>query len=225
MVLDGDDLVEPYLLYSNSHDDSQAIDIRITTIRVVCRNTLSFALGRDPIGHVFHRAHREDPAALEEHARRFFAAIRARLDGIARSLRELAGAPVDDVAFQHFVQHVLPDPPFLAAAVESPSVAKAYDTRLENLALARAAIERIRTEGIPQLSIPPEPPTWWGAVNAVTAWADHLQPVGGDRYAHALFGGGDRFKSDVFEGAMGFAAGRVVSIENARRSGVDPRRA
>jgi hypothetical protein len=98
---------------------------------------------------------------------------------------------------------------------ENPPAAKAYETRLGNLTLARAEIERIRIEGISRLSIPPEPETWWGAVNAVTAWADHLQPLRGHRYAHALFGSGDRFKTRVFEVATACADRRLVSIEHA----------
>ena len=40
----GEDVLETYLLFTNSHDGSVAIDIRLTTVRVVCQNTLSLAL-------------------------------------------------------------------------------------------------------------------------------------------------------------------------------------
>jgi phage/plasmid-like protein (TIGR03299 family) len=36
--------VEPYLVFSNSHDGSQAITVAMTPIRVVCQNTLNLAL-------------------------------------------------------------------------------------------------------------------------------------------------------------------------------------
>ena len=47
-------MLSTYLLYSNSHDGTYAIDIRMTAIRVVCNNTLNLALGAgfaiSPIG-------------------------------------------------------------------------------------------------------------------------------------------------------------------------------
>ena len=49
------------------------------------------------------------------------------------------------------------------------------------------------------MSIPPEAPTWWGSLNAVTAWVDHVQIMEGSRYAHAMFGAGDRLKSAAHE--------------------------
>lgn len=37
--------MRPYLLVANSHDGSRALSARITTVRVVCMNTLNMALG------------------------------------------------------------------------------------------------------------------------------------------------------------------------------------
>jgi hypothetical protein len=42
--------------------------------------------------------------------------------------------------------------------------------------------------------VPPDPAIWWGSVNAVSAWAEHVQRIGGHRYAHILFGAGDHLK-------------------------------
>ena len=66
----GDDVVEIYLLYSNSHDGSQPIDIRLTTVRVVCRNTLSFALN-GPSARAFRWRHRDDPSVVEREVKAF----------------------------------------------------------------------------------------------------------------------------------------------------------
>src|SRR5690606_10872309 len=68
----GDDVVETYLLFSNSHDGSSAIDIRLTTVRVVCQHTLSLALGHTSVGKVFRRAHDGRYGVLKEEARAFF---------------------------------------------------------------------------------------------------------------------------------------------------------
>lgn len=39
-----DDKVSPYVVFTNSHDGNEAITVAMTTIRVVCQNTLNLAL-------------------------------------------------------------------------------------------------------------------------------------------------------------------------------------
>lgn len=47
----GVDQVKSYLLLSNSHDGSQAVKAAVTPVRVVCNNTLQYALGTTKIQH------------------------------------------------------------------------------------------------------------------------------------------------------------------------------
>jgi len=193
-----DDVVEPYLLFSNSHDGSQPIDIRLTTVRVVCRNTLSFALN----GHTaraFRWRHRDDPAVVEREARAFLQLATDQVRESQKVMSSLAARPCDDEAFRRFLTALMPDPAPPAGVNTSSAAARSFETRRAHIAEARAAVERIRFNGLPDRDIPADAPTWWGAVNAVTAWVDHAQVVKGDRYAHALFGAGDRFKSRAFE--------------------------
>jgi len=200
-----DDVVEPYLLYSNSHDGSQPIDIRLTTVRVVCRNTLSFALN----GHsarAFRRRHRDAPEVVEREAKAFLQLTTAQLREQEQRFRALAARPCDDAAFARFLAQLLPDPPSPRVIDPRGPAARAWTTRRANVAEARAVVTRIRGEGIPARDIPADAPTWWGAANAVTGWVDHLQPIRGDRYAHALFGAGDRLKSHALELATEMSA-------------------
>lgn len=44
IVIGKDDAIDRYLLLSNKHDGSGAVSIRFTPIRVVCQNTLNFAM-------------------------------------------------------------------------------------------------------------------------------------------------------------------------------------
>src|SRR5438552_1577441 len=67
-----DDVVEPYMLLTNSHDGTIAIDFRLTTVRVVCQNTLTLAMRGDKSSHVFKRAHRIRPKTLQREAEGFY---------------------------------------------------------------------------------------------------------------------------------------------------------
>jgi Domain of unknown function (DUF932) len=44
MKVGTNDELQPYALMANSHDGSMAFNIRLTTIRVVCQNTLALQL-------------------------------------------------------------------------------------------------------------------------------------------------------------------------------------
>lgn len=204
IVVDDSDPVETYLLYSNSHDGSQAIDIRLTTVRVVCRNTLSLALHKDAV-RPFRLAHRASPAIIEREAKKFFGAAHERIKATEALFRRLARAKCDDADFRRFLVDLLPDPQPPVGAAPDSVVAKAHATRIDTIDATRGAMTRVRREGIRARNLAPDLPTWWGAVNAVTAWTDHLQQVDGDRYAHVMFGTADRMKQK----ALALAQSRI----------------
>jgi phage/plasmid-like protein (TIGR03299 family) len=70
IAIAGDDVIERFLLLSNSHDGSGAVTIRFTPIRVVCQNTLSLAVksgsGVISVRHTKHIAANLAKAQAEE---------------------------------------------------------------------------------------------------------------------------------------------------------------
>ena len=72
IMVGSNDRIKTYMLFSNSHDGTLPIDFRITTVRVVCQNTLSLALKEQKFAQVFKHAHNIDPEKLEVEAVRFF---------------------------------------------------------------------------------------------------------------------------------------------------------
>jgi phage/plasmid-like protein (TIGR03299 family) len=70
IVIKGDDLIDRFLLLSNSHDGSGAVSIRFTPIRVVCQNTLNYAMKRSSgvisVRHTRHIAWHLANAQAEE---------------------------------------------------------------------------------------------------------------------------------------------------------------
>ena len=191
----GEDVVEPYLLFSNSHDGSRAIDIRLTAIRVVCNNTLTLALNKNAAGKVFRRAHSGSYALLEEEVQAFFAISIQQSEELQAIFAQLARARCEQTAFERFLQRLLPDPAKPVTAKPGTPVLKAWESRCATVATNRRQIQSVRREGIPARGLAPDSDTWWGALNAVTGWVDHVQDIDGDRYAHSLLGQGDHLKS------------------------------
>jgi phage/plasmid-like protein (TIGR03299 family) len=86
------DIVQPYALMANSHDGSMAFNIRLTTIRVVCQNTLAMAM-HERIGQHFRRSHQGSFAEHSAAAQEFFKASLRELDCVAESYTRLSKLP------------------------------------------------------------------------------------------------------------------------------------
>lgn len=193
--LKGNDVVEPYLLFTNSHDGSMGIDIRLTTIRVVCQNTLSMALAKNAAGKVFRRAHNGHYQIVKEEAKAFFQFAIAQTKDAEVLFAKMAAKPCVDAAFEQLLLKLTPDLKKPATAASNISVMRAYETKIEKLLAARQQIRSIRQDGIPGQHIPADEKNWWGALNAITGWVDHVQETASDRYAHILVGSGDKLKA------------------------------
>ena len=193
------DVLETYLLFSNSHDGSAAIDIRLTTVRVVCQNTLSLALNsKDIAGKVFRRGHNGSYDAIKREARDFFdLSVRQSKEAEAPFTR-LAQSPCTPTDFQEFLKKLMPEPKKPATADGNLSVERGHETRVETIARSRNEVFGVHLNGIPVLGIDPAENNWWGALNSITAWSDHLQKTESDRYAHALFGSGAKLKANAY---------------------------
>lgn len=196
ILVRGDDVLETYLLFTNSHDGSVAIDIRLTTIRVVCQNTLSMALNKKgAAGKVFRRSHNGSYDLLKEEVKGFFEFTTRQCEEAEVLFSWLAATKCRQADFEAFLTKLMPDPAKPATASRNPSILRAHDTRMESVMASRREIMGVHVDGIPKQGIPPAEDSWWGALNTITGWVDHVQNTDGDRYAHILLGSGDRFKS------------------------------
>ena len=193
IAVGGDDRVDTYLLYSNSHDGSQAVDMRIGTVRVVCQNTLNLALS-DKARRALRRAHDARLEFLERDARTFFDILVSEVDKTRETFNTLHATPMDDPAFLAFLARLLPMP----ARPDSshPPTIQSWRTRCDGIERDRSALAKIRREEgateSPDRRIAPSPRSRWGALNSVTAWVDHFAD---DRdFGFATFGRGAQIK-------------------------------
>jgi hypothetical protein len=83
-------------------------------------------------------------------------------------------------------------------------VGRSHDTRAATIAQHRNQIMEVhlkghKVDGTPGMDIQPAEKNWWGGLNSITAWVDHVCEIDGDRYANTMFGTGDRLKTDAYQ--------------------------
>ncbi|MCE2725144.1 MAG: DUF932 domain-containing protein [Betaproteobacteria bacterium] len=180
-TLSGQDRVDGYLLLVTSCDTTLATQAEVTTVRVVCANTLRAALNQAS------RARVRVP-----HSRKFNAdRVKTEL-GFARGefrhfmsqMKTLAETPVSRHEFDAFMSKLL------NVAPTAPTKPRAYD-RIEHLFNGGAMGATLETAA----------GTRWGLLNAVTEYVDHHAPERneGGRLNSAWFGERANLKSRAVE--------------------------
>ena len=191
------DVVEPYALFANSHDGSMAFNIRLTTVRVVCRNTLALAFREKQFGKQFRRAHQGTLREHAEAAQEFFAATLQELDHVAASFTGLTKKHCDDATFGKIIKSLLPDPTRPRNAERNPGLLKAFENRLKETHVARKKIHELRESG-KGMGLTGAKGTYWGVLNAVLEYVDHYQETKGAKLSYALLGDGMDLKVKAF---------------------------
>ncbi|HOD51978.1 MAG TPA: DUF932 domain-containing protein [Candidatus Hydrogenedentes bacterium] len=198
LKIGGDDIVKPYALFANSHDGSIAFNISLTTVRVVCQNTLQIAMDQRGFGRQFRRAHQGSFQDHAEAAREFFSATMAQLDHVASRFTALSEKRCDDEQFKEIVKTLLPRPQRPKNADKNPGLLRAWENRLAEVELARKRIGELRGSG-KGADLDTARGTFWGALNAVLEFVDHHKEIKGSRVSYAVFGEGMELKTKAFQ--------------------------
>jgi phage/plasmid-like protein (TIGR03299 family) len=195
-----DDIVKPYVLFTNSHNGSVSIDFRLTTVRVVCQNTLSLALSEGNVKTVFKHSHEGGYATLQEEAEEFFQSTLAAVDALEKIFKFMVKVPLRDDGMEEFVHRVFPDPKPPAVPKDSPSY-RAYLTNRDNMQNARREIHRLSEEG-KGADLKGVRGSLWGGFNAVTEYIDHHHWLGGNYMDSGLFGSKAALKRKAYQLAV-----------------------
>lgn len=193
------EIVEPYALFSNSHDGSLAFSIGLTTIRVVCQNTLSLALKEKGLGEQFRRAHQGSYQDHAEAARQFWLSTVQQLDRVTQEFIGLAKAKCEEEQFKSILESLLPIPPKPKPrnVERNPGLLKAYETKMADIEHSRKEITRLRMDG-KGMDLESADGTFWGVLNAITEYVDYHREINGDRVSYALLGDGRDLKMKAY---------------------------
>jgi phage/plasmid-like protein (TIGR03299 family) len=186
----GDDITNKYLLLSNSHDGTSAVQIKFTPIRVVCENTLTQALSQGPALRITHTRDLRERLMI---AQNLLKRIQVRYDELEDVFQHMAKQPVDKDRLDKYLKGVFPDP------------TKRQDENQHQRAIQQAEYDR---EGSAYFfeqgrgnDAPKVKGTLWAAYNGVAEYIDYrrFENSGDDRQLNAIwFGEGYSAKARAF---------------------------
>ncbi|WP_414444655.1 DUF932 domain-containing protein [Burkholderia sp. 22PA0106] len=188
VALKGKDTVNGYLLLATACDGTLATTAQFTSVRVVCNNTLSIALG-DSSG-VIKVPHRSqfDAQAVK---RQLGIAI-SSWDGFMARMKALSDCKVNDTAAETFFRRVLTYP--VGAGQLMPATNES----------AIKAVQALYTGKGMGATLASASGTAWGLVNAITEFADHHRRARSDDHRRdaAWFGTGATLKQKAWDEAI-----------------------
>ena len=156
------DVVEPYLVFSNSHDGSGAVQVAVTPIRVVCQNTLTLALSSAK--RTWSAKHNGTISSKMLEAEETLGLTKKYLTSLAEKADVLTQIAVPTPAFIEFLHTMLPYP---KGEAEMTELVKSRIDRerdfLSEIYNNKEDIQRFKG-------------TAWGVMNAVADFVPHIAP-------------------------------------------------
>jgi len=186
-----------YLLFCTSHDGSLAATCKLTTVRVVCNNTLSSALRMN--GEFTRVKHTREAKSRLEAAKKLVTNANVGIKELEGKLKELSQRVVCKDSFKNVMKKLFGD-------WEEKSEKGESIVRIENkIAEVASFYESNDKNTFPEIK-----GTAYNLLNAITEWSDHASKVRETqgrvgmntdqmRAENALFGTGSLLKSQALE--------------------------
>jgi len=194
------DTIQPYLLVYNTFDASSCLRALLTSVRVVCQNTLNLALGAGRGEGVTIR-HRGDLQARVVEARTTLGLVHERLKKFGNEIEMMRSVPMTSSRLDRYFDGLLPSIPENATPRERNNRLKAFETLHGNFSNDLN-------------SLPGMAGSLWAALNAATEFADHQRRFRGasdlarseSRLDSVWFGSSHEFKQRAYGDALALAS-------------------
>lgn len=156
-----DEAIDPYLVFTNSHDGTGAIRVAITPVRVVCQNTLNFALqGAKRQWSCIHVGNIDDK--LDE-AYKTLLNAETYLENLEEHFGELKLKKITDDKVKEFVEMLLPLDPADIGKLRQTNVERMREDLMYRYLYAPDLIDTEKSA--------------YRFVNAVSDFATHREPA------------------------------------------------
>lgn len=194
-ILNGDDKVDAFLLVSAPHQRGKGLLAKKTSIRVVCNNTLSYALNKKE-GEEFRMPHlvEFDDKKIEE-AKNVLGLARDEFNDFAKQVEVLSKVKVDDdIAKRYFVD-------LLDNKLAKKDFVSQKEIEEEGNKRIKLALDAYKFA--PGQNLKSAKDTAWGLINAITYITDHSLGRNQDnRVFNAWYGNVVGLKKKAFNKAL-----------------------
>lgn len=161
------DTVKPYILLTNGHDGTLAIRAGTCLVRVICNNTLNMALGE--IEGQFAAYHKGDVLSKVRDAREAIGLVVKSIDRAEETFAVLARTQYTSAKLDAYLNAVFP----VRAMPHDPKRLPIWEAEFLTAKGRKDAVRQLVEVGA-GADIPGVQGTYWGALQAVCDWADHL---------------------------------------------------
>jgi len=189
MRIIGNDIVDKYLLLSNSHDASSGVQVKFTPVRVVCNNTLTMALNN---GFSYTVWHQKDIKERLKDIPKLLGLIDNKYSEIENSFQRMVSVELSNKTVDDYLYDVFPDPKNLEDEY-------ALETANKNRDWSKYFFEQ--GVGNTDKSVAG---TLWAAYNGVTEFVDHkVTKQDRDKRLNTIwFGDGYQIKARAYNVAL-----------------------
>lgn len=200
IVPKADDVVEKFILLSNSHDGSLAVRVGFTPIRVVCANTLSMAMG-DTASKLIRVRHQKNMERTLAAVRDVMNTANGAFEATAEQYRRLARTSIVADDLKRYVQLVF-SPNKARVIVERPANDTGDETEKSRMF---DTIAKLFENGRGNTLVGVRG-TLWAAYNAVTEYVSHERGKSDETRLNALFNDGAQLNQRALDVALAMAA-------------------
>jgi len=155
-----DDEIEPYIVFSNSHDGGTAIRVAMTPIRVVCQNTLNLALRSSK--RIWSTVHTGDMGVKLQEAQKTLLLAKDYMDHLTEAANEMTKINLTDRKVIGYINDLIPLPDNASRLQE------------KNIKRLRGDLKTRYFEAPDLANVPMN---CWRLVNAVSDFATHTKPL------------------------------------------------
>ncbi len=156
------DTVEPYMVFSNTHDGSGAIKVALTPIRVVCQNTLTLALNNAK--RVWTTKHMGNMESKMHEAQVTLGLAKAYMDEFEEMAEILQQKHISDNALIDFMELAFPIPNDKNATDRKINNAEYMRSSFLELYKSIEDVQKFRRSG-------------WELYNSVSDFVSHMTPL------------------------------------------------
>jgi phage/plasmid-like protein (TIGR03299 family) len=204
IIVKGDvDVVNNYILLTNSHDGSSALQAGFTSIRVVCNNTLTAALNSGMQNSIKLR-HTSNIKQMLAEASEIMGISSKYTEELNQSFNAMAKVKITDTQLRAYIEQIMNPRKEQLTKAEKEEFSKQFVTQVDGIMEFALAHETQTTKATKN--------TVWGAYNAISGYYGHVKEhkTASARMNDIMFGQGDQRLKSAYSLAMQTVANKSI---------------